>query len=420
MALNKEDLGYREDLAQVVLNYGENVAELSPELAVPEPMIAFATTFAAVQAAAEARPALPLTFPKGLRPTPQPIDPRPDQSAPLPNADVLVVTWTVDEAHALSDVLTPGHPASRVRSNAHPSGQGWFAYGHRFESYERKINPRAPARQSSHRLGSYMPTQVGQNKVLCFKSELHLARDAMKTGDGRATLPVKDLWNQLIDEVRPKLVISAGTAGATFLDHELGDVVVSRAAKFRLKTKFAKESFNGKKFACKIEVPTDQFEAAVTQMRKFKKFLVEPMFGAPTRRYSAPRKLITPPLNTPDIKLDGRAFKEFLPILTTDYFEFGTSTNALDKLGCAVEMGDAVLGLVVHERKDSGKHAPDWLIVRNASDPQINGDLPCQRRRLERGLDMQTQWAVWYYLTFGYWTSVNSSLVVWAIAAAYE
>jgi hypothetical protein len=29
-------------------------------------------------------------------------------------------------------------------------------------------------------------------------------------------------------------------------------------------------------------------------------------------------------------------------MLTTDFFEFGTSTNGLDQLGCGVEMGDAV------------------------------------------------------------------------------
>ena len=29
-------------------------------------------------------------------------------NSPLPRADVLVVTWTVDEGHALSRVLTPG------------------------------------------------------------------------------------------------------------------------------------------------------------------------------------------------------------------------------------------------------------------------------------------------------------------------
>ena len=38
---------------------------------------------------------------------------------------------------------------------------------------------------------------------------------------------------------------------------------------------------------------------------------------------------------------------EFHPILTTDYFEYGTSANRLDLEGAAVEMGDAALGLAV-------------------------------------------------------------------------
>ena len=38
---------------------------------------------------------------------------------------------------------------------------------------------------------------------------------------------------------------------------------------------------------------------------------------------------------------------KFHPILTTDYFEYGTSSNHLDLEGAAVEMGDAALGLAV-------------------------------------------------------------------------
>src|SRR5258705_5130590 len=49
-----------------------------------------------------------VAWPKGL-------PPKTDKAAPagsggsLPTADVLVVTWTVDEGHALSRVLTPGN-----------------------------------------------------------------------------------------------------------------------------------------------------------------------------------------------------------------------------------------------------------------------------------------------------------------------
>lgn len=111
--------------------------------------------------------------------------------------------------------------------------------------------------------------------------------------------------------------------------------------------------------------------------------------------------------NTPDIKLDGRDYAAFHPMLTTDYFEYGTSTNRLSADGCGVEMGDAVLGLACA----SLANPPRWLVVRNASDPQINGELSVHP-------DVQAMWALFYYESFGYWTSVNSSLASWAVVAA--
>jgi hypothetical protein len=151
--------------------------------------------------------------------------------------------------------------------------------------------------------------------------------------------------------------------------------------------------------------------------------LVEPAFAPPHTRYAWPQGDPLPGFaNSPDFKIDGIDFPAFHPILTTDFFEFGTSTNELWKQGCGVEMGDAVLGLVVETRKAAGKPAPDWLVIRNASDPQINGRLPDRRApgippELRRGLDMQAHWAVWYYETYGYWTSVNSAIAVWAMVA---
>ncbi len=95
---------------------------------------------------------------------------------------------------------------------------------------------------------------------------------------------------------------------------------------------------------------------------------------------------------------------EFHPILTTDFFEFGTSTNNLDKLGMAVEMDDACLGLACSEMKSP----PRWACVRNLSDPTINGEL-----------DKKTQGncAEYYYTKFGYWTTVMGALTTWGIIA---
>ena len=51
--------------------------------------------------------------------------------------------------------------------------------------------------------------------MLCVKSELHLNQDGVATGAGTATLPVARFIEQMIQEVRPQLVITVGTAGGT-------------------------------------------------------------------------------------------------------------------------------------------------------------------------------------------------------------
>lgn len=367
---------------------------------------------------------LGLRWPSGQAPRPQPWSDaeRPDAHDPLPNADVLVVTWTVAEHRALADVLTPGHPS-----------RSWQHYRRGFESdYRDQIREGAPALKAN-RLGSYFRTSIGDTTLVCFKSELHLNQDGKPTGDGTATLPVKDLFRQMIEEVRPRLVITVGTAGATFppkretvvagttcSPHELGDIIITRGAKFRLQREFANEAFARAGYRCDgFAIPQDRLEAARDLLKVNAGMLAEPAFGPPHTGYdgAAPASGFA---NAPDLKIDGRDFPEFHPILTTDFFEFGTSTNGLEHEGCGVEMGDAVLGLVVEEMKAEGLATPHWLVIRNASDPQINGDLPNHAtpgvpRELRRQLDMQAHWAVWYYETYGYWTSVNSAIAVWAM-----
>jgi nucleoside phosphorylase len=288
------------------------------------------------------------------------------------------------------------------------------------------IRDGAPA-SKNRRLGSWFATRIGGLRVLCFKSELHLNQDGKPLDEaghpaegktGFATLPVKDLFHQIMDEVEPSLVITTGTSGATYLDHDLGDVVVTRGAKFRLSDEFKNEPFNaidnpGAQYRSEWEVPTSQFEPAIELMRSFQHRLVEPVFAPPTKRYPFAGAPIHARANKPGIKLDdGQMMPAFHPILTTDFFEFGTSGNKLELQGCAVEMGDAVLGLACEERNDP----PNWLVVRNLSDPQINADLPTK----PRSLDMQAHWAVWYYEKYGYWTSVNGALACWAVIAGLE
>ena len=351
--------------------------------------------------AAPTRELLAIPFPDDMRPTSQPIDPAPDPNDALPAADVVVITWTVDEQDALADVLTPGFSRSR-----------WYRYARGFEDrYAAKIRNGAPS-MFSRRLGSYFPTRIGQTTVLCVKSELHLNQDGIRTGDGTATHPVKDLFAQIIEESRPDVVLTIGTAGSVHEDVGLGDVVVTRAAKFRLSDEFRNETFNGKVVKSDWTIPDGFFAQAEELMAAFAPQLQEPPFGPPTTKYEFPSGLVTTEPPSPAIKVDGRDMAEFHPILTTDFFEFGTSTNHLEDEGCGVEMGDAVLGLLCEELDE----APRWAVIRNMSDPQINGELPTSPFRLNQ----QTVWAVAYYEAYGYFTSVAGALTTWAVIAGLD
>ena len=338
-----------------------------------------------------------IAFPDGLEPTPAPISPAPGEDDPLPEADVVVITWTVDEVSGLAHVLTP---------NIGP--EKWHKYARGFDKYQPKIRPHAPAAQA-RRLGSYLPTQIGDKRVLCMKSELHLNQDGVKTGDGTATLPVKDFFLQIIAEVKPKLVLTIGTAGSVYENFGLGDVVVSRAAKFRCQNEFRNEPFNGQSFHSDWVLPTDHLDDAERLMRTLSSEILEPPFAPPTKRFRFKGEPITTPGNQPQIRLDGRDMPQFHPILTTDYFEYGTSANRLDKEGAAVEMGDAALGLACAELANP----PHWAAVRNMSDPTINGDLPAK----EYPLNEQTTWAVGYYTAYGKWTSTLGALATWGLIA---
>src|SRR5262249_34287231 len=173
-------------------------------------------------------PALqPIPWPEAEAPLPRPCPPPRSPASPRPQADYLVVTWTVAEAQALADVLPPGHPSFT-----------WYPYTHFFASnYERDIRPGAPASKSK-RLGTYFPLTIGAKKVLCFKSELHLSQDGIK-------LPVRKLWHQIIAETRARVVTTTGTAGAIGRDVKLGDVVLGRTVRFHCSRTFAHDPFNG-------------------------------------------------------------------------------------------------------------------------------------------------------------------------------
>ena len=96
----------------------------------------------------------------------------------------------------------------------------------------RKMSKGCPA-VLAKRLGAYWTTTIGSKKVLIFKSDSHLSQDTNHAvPKGNATLPNADVWQQIITEVHPQLVITDWHRGGIGKQCEVGDVVVSQIVRF--------------------------------------------------------------------------------------------------------------------------------------------------------------------------------------------
>ena len=315
-----------------------------------------------------------IPWPEGLAPQTDKAA-RKTASGALPKADVLVVTWTVDEGHALSRVLTPGKD----------SHDDYVSYTHNFATIAKKMRNGCPAVEAK-RLGAYWTGTIGTKRVVYFKSDSHLSQDTKVAPAAGQTLPNQDVWAQIIAEVQPQLVITTGTAGGIGPDCEVGDVVISPivtfdSLKWLRKEPFAKQSFTS-------APPKTRLLATA-----------EKLFAANAARL--------PPDNKRPPKIV-QSKSVATSVLTTDFFGFDTSDNfyELQGLGSVSEMGDAVLGLT---ESAAGAAATTWIAVRNVSDPQIKS---------EGTLEQQAAAAALIYKGYGRWSTVCSALACWALIAA--
>ncbi len=294
---------------------------------------------------------------------------RTGKNGALPEAEVLVVTWTVDEGHALSRVLTPGKDS---RNDYKP-------YTHNYAKISKNMRAGCPARNAK-RLGAYWTGTINGKKVVYLKSDSHMSQDGPK-------LPNIDVWKQIIAEVKPKLVLTTGTAGGIGTQFEVGDVVVSPIVRFDCTARFKKEPFH-----------SSDFSSTAPDQGNFTK--AHQLFGANSAQL--PKGNTRPPkiFVVPDGAVDSS-------VVTTDFFGFDTSDDhyKLQGLGLVSEMGDAVLGLVGSKMAA----APRWIAVRNVSDPQI---------KAEGTLREQAALAAQIYKGFGRWSSVCSAVVCWALIVA--
>jgi hypothetical protein len=287
---------------------------------------------------------------------------------------VLVVTWTTDEGHALSRVLTPGKD----------SQNDYVPYTHNFATISKKMSAGCPAVKAK-RLGTYWTTSIGGKKVVVFKSDSHLSQDTDKHLPKKGTLPNYDVWKQIIEETQAKLVITTGTGGGIGAQWEVGDVIVSPIVRF-----------DSEKWLKSATFHDAEYTTGAPETKYFAK--AQTLFKANSGQLPKDNK------RPPKIEVSTSAGSS---IVTTDFFGFDTSDNhyGLKGEGDLSEMGDAVLGMVASQMAPK----PRWIAVRNVSDPQI---------KAEGTLTQQSALASHIYKGFGRWSSVCSGIVCWALIAA--
>jgi nucleoside phosphorylase len=223
-------------------------------------------------------------------------------------------------------------------------------------------------------------TSIAGKSVVVFKSDSHMSQDG-------PDLPNLKVWQQIIAEVQPRLVITTGTAGGIGPDAQVGDVVVSPIVRFDCLSKFENKPFHQTAYTS-AAADSSHFAAAMT------------LFSANAKQLPADNT------RPPEIMVTQPGRNESC-VLTTDFFGFDTSDDhyKLEGLGAVSEMGDAVLGLAA----STMGAPPKWLAIRNVSDPQI---------KAEGTLKQQAAVAAQIYKGFGRWSSVCSAITCWASVVA--
>ena len=137
--------------------------------------------------------ATPHRLAHGFAPTPAPLDEEPSPVDPLPRADYVVITWTAAEMLALADVLTPGST---------PAGAGTATSATSTATFRTSAGERRPASPVAWAATTRPASATAAS--CASRSELHLNQDGVAHRPGKATLPVADLFRQIIAEARPQ------------------------------------------------------------------------------------------------------------------------------------------------------------------------------------------------------------------------
>ena len=307
----------------------------------------------------------------------------------LPQANVVVITWAEAEWAAMQHVFCNGGSPMSYSARDESSWSGW-------QKYDKDMPSGAPSDWTYW--GNYRLVQIQGQSVLLFKSNTHL--------DWPGEQYLEDLIEKIIEDVKPKLLLSIGTAGGAKTSDHIGTVRAVSAGTFDTGSSGTWPTYSNSWSAV----------WKVLQNSNFKKLL----FPIPTTQsdlqslcdqvnayyaYQPPYTLSQ--LNPSNLNMGSSSpaidntTGGSASLLTTSTFVVGTTAGTYSKYA-VIEMDDAVIGKVC-----KSKNTP-FGFIRNVSDPVQNAALPSK---------VQGNWGSAIYDSYGIYTSYNGALAAWAIIA---
>jgi hypothetical protein len=324
-------------------------------------------------------------------------------AAPMPSADVVVLTWTMAEWSALDQVFVGSTtPRQQLATD-------WQSSWHLYSRNAPNI-PEVPA--VAPLWGFYKLVEVmgaaGAQRVLLFKCDSHLAHPPWFAG-------LVQMLETILADVEPTTIYTIGTAGASRPEIRLGDVVITNAGYIELQDpNNAGAPFRDRAVTCRgrfpalAALPTAQAELFFPLERIVTFPLLQAMFTdlgqqlpiAPNLRLD---DLLNDALSPTTVAGSKGLPMPGTPLLTTDFYYIADTPDS--QQWAALEMDDAVVGYV------ADSHDVDFVFVRNISDPVVpfqamdGSALPP---------DVRQAWSSEVYEMFGLYTSFNGALATWA------
>lgn len=327
-------------------------------------------------------------------------------NAPLPKADIVVLTWTSAEWQALHHVFLES-ATSNIPSASTLESQ-WRLYSRNA----------APASAENKLWGYYQLVKVnGSGKsftVLLLKSDTHLAHAPWISG-------LLTLVNAILAEAQPSRIYSIGTAGGAKASQKLGDVVITNAAHLQASIKNnTGVNYNNQTFTCQNWFPATDLVPAVQTGLFFPLNQVVTTSSLNAALQDAAKDyqgrthqpfpctlndLLNGAVEPANLGSPSALSMQGVPLLTTDnyYIAPGNLNYA------ALEMDDAV---IAHA---AGQAGVNYAFVRNISDTLVPSQTPGGKPISAEARD---SWSSAIYNQFGLYTSFNGALTAWATIAA--